>query len=189
MTDRYTLPANAQLQRPGWPVRLALLALVVIVPLTVASVDRALDRHVSAGVTWTSLAVLAVLVGAIWAVMDWALRRQQLTVSPNGLEVKTGFCRRQWGWDALQLGQARIVDLDEHVELKPRRKRNGMAMPGLKSGWFILRNGQRALVSVRGGHQVLWLPTADGTALLLETPRSRSLLDALTQLAPNPPRA
>ena len=41
-------------------------------------------------------------------------------------------------------------------------KSNGYALPGFRSGWFRLRNWQKAFVATSDGERVLWLPTSRG---------------------------
>src|SRR3546814_5238573 len=96
------------------------------------------------------------------------MRRHDITLDGDGLAIRTTFYSRKLGWSELQLQQARVVDLDEHTELKPMLKTNGTSFPGLRSGWFRLRNRSKALVAMGSGPRVLHLPTTQGYDLLLQ---------------------
>src|SRR3546814_8647323 len=85
------------------------------------------------------------------------MRRHDITLDGDGLAVKTTFYSRKLGWGELRVQQARVVDLDEHTELKPMLKTNGTSFPGLRSGWFRLRNRRKALVAMGSGPRVLHL--------------------------------
>ena len=61
-------------------------------------------------------------------------------------------------------------------------------MPGLKSGWFRLRNRNKALVAIAGGKRVLWIPTRAGYDLLLQPRNPQALLDELRKMADRTPR-
>src|SRR3546814_18942382 len=86
------------------------------------------------------------------------MRRHQITLDGDGLAVKTTFYSRKLGWGELRVQQARVVDLDEHTELKPMLKTNGTSFPGLRSGGFRLRNPRKALVSMGSGRACCTCP-------------------------------
>lgn len=182
------LPENARLQPPGHRPRLLLFVTVFCLPLALACFDPDLGKHARFGGAAASLFAIALLLLPVWAVLDWALRRQRLALDSAGLHVTTCFYRRNLPLASLQLDKARVVSLDEHLELKPARKTNGTSLPGFKSGWYRLRNGDKALVSIRSGRRVLWLPTDQGYTLLLEPDNAIALLEHLRQQAGNAAR-
>lgn len=183
------VPAGAQLQGPGRLPRLLLFVLVFCLPLALASFDPDLGKHARFGGAASSMFAIALLLLPVWAALDWALRRQRLAIGSEGLVVTTSFYRRNLPLAALRLEQARVVNLDEHIELRPRWKTNGTALPGIKQGWYRLANGNKALVSIRRGHRVLWLPTDAGFDLLLEAVDARQLIEHLRQVASDRARA
>ena len=79
--------------------------------------------------------------------------------------------------------QARVVDLDEQVELRPTLKTNGFSIPGFHSGWFLLRNRRRTFVAIGNGRRRLWLPGSGRYDLLLEPVDPAALLARLRELA------
>lgn len=127
---------------------------------------------------------IAVFGGAIALVIDLAMRRHRITVDADGIEVATTFYKRRLGWSELQLDQGRVVNLDEHVDLKPRWKTNGTEIPGFKSGWFRLRNRKKALVAMTRGPRMVWIPTTNDYGLLLQPRQPQALLDHLRATAP-----
>ena len=130
------------------------------------------------------LAGVALLGGAIAFVVDRAMRRHRVTVDADGVEVATTFYRRRLGWAQLRLDEARVANLDEHTHLKPALKSNGTALPGFRSGWFRLRNRDKALVAMTSGPRVTWIPTTEGYALLLQPRQPQALLDHLRERCP-----
>lgn len=181
------LPADAQLQPASPRTRAVLFALMVGLPLVLISFDPKLGSYATYGGVGASFAMVALLAVAIWLLVDWSLRRQSIKVDEQGITVTTTFYQRQLSWPALDLAQARVVNPDEHTEFKLRRKTNGTSLPGFKSGWYRLRNGSKALVAIRRGERVAWLPTGAGYGLLLEPARAQSLLDYLKRVAPRHP--
>jgi hypothetical protein len=186
-----------QLQPVPASTRTWLLLLVLVLPVAVIVVAMAWGtstpgpKNLVAGSVWLTnavfdLGILAICGGTHWFLAR-ALRRHRVGIDGNGLEVATTFYERRLGWNELQPAQARVVDLDEHTELKPMLKTNGTALPGLKSGWFRLRNRRKSLVAIAGGRRVLHLPTTAGYDLLLQPRQPQALLQRLRELAPPRP--
>lgn len=131
----------------------------------------------------TVLAV-GIFMGVAWRVLAAAMDRQALRLDHTALEVDAGFHRTRMALAAMHLDKARLIDLDEHVELLPRFKRKAFSVPGgFRSGWYQLRNRRRAFVATGEGRQVLWLPCDGDHDLLLEVRDPRTLLAQLRTLA------
>ncbi|WP_057638874.1 PH domain-containing protein [Stenotrophomonas ginsengisoli] len=177
------LPDAARLKGPGRKSRFLLFVLVFCLPLALASLDPDLGKHARFGGAASAMLAIALLLGPVWGVLDWALRRQHLALGTDGLTITTSFYKRSVPLSGLKLEQARVVNLAEHIDYKPRLKTNGTSLPGIKSGWFRLANGNKALVSIRQGERVLWLPTSEGYDLLIEPVDARQLIDHLQQVA------
>lgn len=188
-----SLPAW-QLQPASSTTRLWLFLLAVVLPVAItigalafAANDPA-PKQLIGNSTWLTNAVivigLLVLCLAIHWIIGRALRRHRITLDGDGLTIATTFYTRKLGWDGLQLQQARVVDLDEHTGLKPLFKSNGTNLPGFRSGWFRLRNRNKALVATAGSPRVLYLPTTQGYDLLLQPRQPQALLQRLQKLAP-----
>ena len=143
-------------------------------------------RLIADSETMTWLAVMGGTSGLMLAIgwfIDRMLRRHRIALGAQGIEITTTFYRQSLALAELQLAQARVVDLDEHTELKPSWKTNGTALPGFKSGWFRMRNRHKAFVAMTTGPRVLWLPTSKGHDLLLQPRQPQALLDRLREMA------
>src|SRR3546814_4825529 len=110
-------------------------------------------------------------------ISDWSS-----DVCSSDLAIRTTFYSRKRGGSELQLQHARVVDLDEHTELKPMLKTNGTSLPGLRSGWFRLRNRHKALVAMGSGPRVLPPTTTQDYDLLLHARTPKPLLQRLREL-------
>lgn len=82
----------------------------------------------------------------------------------------------------LDLDSARIVDLDEHDELRPRLRLWGFGLPGFHAGHYLLRNRARAFCLLTRRAKVLVLPRRDGRFVLLSPEQPQALLDRLREL-------
>ena len=196
------LDPRLQLEPASGRSRLWLLLLTVVMPVSLSLVlplladgynpaaDLIDDSLVAS--RWLDQAfgplLVAAVTGMIWFVLDLLMRRHRLRLDATGLEVATTFYRQKLALSELLLDTARVVSIDEHPELKPMLKTNGMALPGFRSGWFRSRAFKKLFVATAGGEQLLWLPTRRGHALLLQPRQPRDLLQRLRELAGDSPR-
>jgi hypothetical protein len=186
VADWQLAPASARAR--GWLFGLAFLLPVVLVTVAMAAtMGRATSGSLLAGsvaLTWlASVGGVALVCGAVWVVLDRALRRHRIELDGANLVVRTTFYTRSLPIADLRVDQARSVVLAERPEYRPTLKTNGFALPGFSSGWFRLRNGERALVATTGGPRAVWLPTTRDHAVLLEPRQPQALLDRLAELA------
>jgi hypothetical protein len=191
------LDPRLQLVPPGSRPRLWMFGLCVLLPIlvTVAALlaVKGGDTHwdFAGGDPIMMGAVIvgaeALLMSAIWALLDRAMHRHRLALSADSLEVKTSFYSRVVPLTELKLDEARVVDLDERTEFRPGVKTNGYSVPGFHSGHFRLRNREKAFVAIVGERRALWLPTARNAGLL-QPQQPDALLNRLRELATNPLR-
>jgi hypothetical protein len=191
-----TLDPRLQLVPPGTKPRLLMFLLCVMLPFVTTAVAlwwmvrsgeamNLIGDDVSLTVLLTAGGVLA-LVLAIWFMLDRAMHRHRLLLTPLALEVKTSFYSTLVPLSELNLEQARVIDLHERIEFKPRLKTNGYAIAGFNSGHFRLKNGEKAFVAMAGERRALWLPTSRGKGLLLQPRQPEALLKRLRELAGTP---
>ena len=192
-----------QLVPPGPRARAWLFTLCLLLPLVITAATLAIPvltgnatSLVGGSVPLTVALVLgglALLCGALWWVLARFMRRQGLAITGAELDVRSSFYRCRMPLAELKLEQARVVDLDEHTELRPTLKTNGFSIPGFRSGWFLLRNRRRTFVAIGDGRRKLWLPGSGRRDLLIEPVDPAAMLARLRELAADglatPPRA
>lgn len=172
-----------QLAPPGERAGRWLFVLVAALPSAIIAATIAMQalRHDGGGRPLV-LAFIVPAFLALWWLLRWLMHRQHLQVSTEALEVRSSMYRCRVALPALDLARSRVLDLDEHPELRPALKTNGFSLPGYRSGWFRLRNRRRCFTATAGGRRVLWL-TSDAHDLLLEPRDPAALLARLRQLA------
>ncbi len=113
-------------------------------------------------------------------------RTARFEVSAAGLRISgVPFYSRLVPAQALRIEEARLVDLRSERGLAPRRRTNGIGLPGFSGGWFRLGNGEKALVFVTTPLAV-YVPTRGDYSLVL-TPRDPDgLLRELRRVAAEP---
>ena len=119
--------------------------------------------------------VLLAILALLWV----ALTRRRVRLDGGILEVAAGLNTHRVPVADIDDRAARIVDLDEHVQLRPGLKSFGTSAPGYHAGSFRLRDGQPAFVLLTGRQRVLLLPVRPGKRLLLSLEHPQQLLDAL----------
>lgn len=160
---------------------LFLLAFALPVGITVAALGMILRQAPAhSAVIGASTLILVLLVAlGVWWLLKRGIARRRFVLIGDSIEVATLLARERIALAELDLARARVANLGERTELQPLLKLWGAGLPGLRSGWFLLRNRRRTLVSMAGGTSVLWLPTRKRFDLLLELQQPQAALDAL----------
>lgn len=152
------------------------LAAVMVLPaLVVAGLLLVGVPPEQAQAPWLAMPLLA----AAAVLMAWAYRRRRAVFDGRMLAVTATLFHRRVARDAIDLANARVVDLAEHTALRPRWRLFGMGLPGYRAGWYTLPRRQRGFCLVTDTRRVLWLPLRAGGGLLLSLERPQALLDAL----------
>lgn len=159
--------AQPSLVQASSRARAWLAGLVVVLPLVLVSVAE-VGRGGPAGGAWSAVGGVFLFCLLLWAVLDALVRRHRLHLDSSGLSVTTTLYRRHFTLPELDLATAGVVDLDERPEFRPMLRTNGLSVPGFRSGWYRLRNGNRALVAAAGGQRLLRIPTRAGHDLILQ---------------------
>ncbi len=186
MTRVPTRNAALELVMPDGRARGIFFGICVVLPMLITTLALVLARaphpsiegatDASAAVPVTAIAGELLVAASLWFVLDRLMLRHRLQLDRSRIDIVTSFYRRSLALDELRMQQARVVDLDEHTELRPGLKTNGMATPGFRSGWFRLRNREKAFVAMASGPRVLWIPTSAGFGLMLEVAQPQALL-------------
>lgn len=177
-----------RLEPPNTRAFWVLLVLVVVLPLALVLVlpqaggDVAGTGDPLRARLFAALGVGALLL-AVFGVLGAMMRRHRLLHDAAGIELATSFYRRRLAWPELRLQDARVLSLAERTEYRPMFKSNALSLPGFRSGWFRSRQLDKQLVATVGGDRVLWLPTTQGYALLLQPRNPPAALEALRELA------
>lgn len=164
---------------PGRFAPLALLLTVAALALGVLAMPRqqATELPLLAAVFMLALLPVGPLV---------ALSRRRISIDGNQLVVAATFYTRRVAVDALDLAQARILDLAEHTGYRPMLGINRFGLPGLRAGHYLLRNRSRAFCLLTRFERVLVLPCRDGRYLLISPDDPQALLSRLRALAEAP---
>jgi hypothetical protein len=118
---------------------------------------------------WLLIPVIVILLAAI-ALLATSLRgahASRFEIRADGLRLEGDLYGRLLPKAQLRVDLARRVELAREEQLRPKWRRIGTALPGYQSGWFRLRNGEKALLYLTDRTRAVYIPTTAGYSLLL----------------------
>ena len=126
------------------------------------------------GICLVLAAVLLVL-----AYTAYSARHSRIEIHDDHLRIVGDLWGRSIPLGALDVDGAQSLDLAMRTEYAPSRRTLGTGLPGYASGWFRLRNGEKALAYITDSKQIAYIPTSEGYALLLSVPDPARLIERL----------
>jgi hypothetical protein len=115
------------------------------------------------------------LFGFLWH----SMHNTTFEVSGEGIRIRGDLYGRTIPLSKLRLDQARVLDISHDPDHGLSWRTNGVGMPGYASGWFRLKNGEKALVFLTRRNRILYVPTVENYALLVSPKDPNGLLAAL----------
>ena len=137
---------------------------------------------------WFMIPVVVILVGAV-VLLATSIRGAQSStfeIGPEGLRLHGDLYGRLIPKAELRVDLARRVDLTREDGLRPKWRRMGTALPGYQSGWFRLRNGDKALLYLTDRTRAVYVPTTAGYGLLLSPVDPDAFLSRLRTVLSSP---
>ena len=128
--------------------------------------------------------LLLAIVPVILVMSIRGSRNASFEVRNDGLEIHGDLYGRFIPTSHLKLQDARRVDFQQDGTLRPRVRTMGTALPGYQSGWFRLRNGEKALVYLTDRTRAVYVPTSEGFSVLVSPTDADGFLAALRKLGP-----
>ena len=131
---------------------------------------------------WMALLILPVF--GITAYLSMAPKLIRYEVSPNQLRIRGDLLYgRSLAISDLRLEESQSVDLTTSKEYRLTLRTNGTGLPGYKAGWFRTAGGRKALVFLRGLHEVVVIPHKEGYLLLLSPADPAAFMRSLQSAA------
>lgn len=157
-----------------------LLGALLLIPIVVVAIAYARDSSTTA-INPLELCMAVAVFGAAGGITVFGLKRREVTFDGVTLVVKAAMFTQRVAVASLDLENARVVDLRERTDLKPRFRTFGMSLPGFNAGWFRMRGGKKGFCLLTSQERVAWVPAREGTDLLVSMQQPRAFLDALRQ--------
>ena len=176
MNRRFELPP------PGLFPRLVPFLVGGLTPLVLAAVVATTSPP--GRVPWLELLPSLLAMPVVGLLIAVNLQGRVVEIIGDRLRVRRWPLPRYFRLDSLDLAAARVTDFEREPALRPAIKLIGARMPGLRSGWFMLRDRRSAYLLTGSGTRVLVVPMHDKRLLVLGVERPEALLAALRDGGP-----
>jgi uncharacterized protein (DUF58 family) len=142
----------------------------------------------SSGPLWFLGTVCLLLLGIVLLMgyLAYSARNVSFQVSPEGLRISRSIYGRTIPAASLRLDSVKRVDLTEDHDYRIKWRTNGAGMPGYNTGWFKLRNGEKALLFLTDRRRVVHVPTRDRYSLLLSVSEPEQFIQTLNEVLASP---
>ena len=114
------------------PILMVVLILVIVIPLTILTIG----------------------------IMS-SLKNTTLTLTEEELIIKSAFYGRKIPLENIMIDGIKAISLDEDTDYDLAMRTNGTALSQFKSGWFRLKDREKALVFITDKDSVALIPTKD----------------------------
>lgn len=128
------------------------------------------------------LAVIIILLSIVLAALaytGYSAYHSRVEVHHGQIHIMGDFWARSLPIQSLDLERAEILNLSRQSKYALRVRTFGTSLPGYSSGWFRLRNGEKALAYLTSQKSVVYLPTSLGYSLLLNVKQPHEFLSTL----------
>ncbi|NIM18799.1 MAG: hypothetical protein GTO51_00890 [Candidatus Latescibacteria bacterium] len=138
----------------------------------------------SSGPIWLLVFIGVFMVGMVilFGYLAYSSRHVTFELGPEGLRIRGDMYGRSIPASALIVDEVRPIDLGLEKGFQLKWRTNGAGLPGYKSGWFKLRNGQKALAFITDKRRVVYVPTQDGYSVLLSVREPDEFVRACKEL-------
>ena len=131
------------------------------------------------------IAIIGLLLTGVLGVLlytGYASMHSRVELKNDQLKLVGDLWGRTIPLESLDVSETRILNLNRGSEYSLKWRTFGTSLPGYSSGWFRLRNGQKALVSLTRSDRIVYIPTSLGYSLLLSIEQPEQFIEALQQL-------
>jgi len=106
-------------------------------------------------------------LASFFAYIACFLNNVRFEIEPQGLRIKAAMYGRLIPARSLVKENIKVLDLNKDEFYRPQSRTNGMSLPGYHTGWYVLRNKEKALLFLTDQSKVVYVPTGDGYSLLM----------------------
>jgi hypothetical protein len=123
----------------------------------------------STGSIWFLGIICLVLLGlvALLIYLTYSARNTSFEISAHGLRIAGSVYGRTIPSESLISEQIKPVNLHTDSAYRIRWRTNGAGLPGYNTGWFRLRNREKALLFLTDRSRAVYIPTRDRYSVLL----------------------
>lgn len=108
-------------------------------------------------------------------------RKPTFAVTRDGLRISNSFFTRIIPAAELRTSDAIIIDFAQFPMMSPKWRLAGFHFWRRQSGWYVLKNGERALLFLTRHDQIIYIPTNKGYSILLTPENPLQFLASMTK--------
>ena len=127
---------------------------------------------------WGFSLVMIALIG-LFVYIGYSSRHMVFAVSDDGLRISGGLYGRSIPGEQIAGDNVKVLNLNVDTEYKPKRRTNGIGLPGYQAGWFKLKNNEKALLFVTDQSRVVYVPTTENYSVLLSVREAEEFAESL----------
>ena len=128
------------------------------------------------------IGVLLLAIIILMAYTAYSSRHVRFELDQAGLKIKGDMYARFIPGSSLLIDQIASLHLGRDVNYRLKWRTNGVGLPGYSSGWFKLKNGEKALAFVTDQTRVVRIPTRDGYSVLMSVTEPDKFIQACQEL-------
>jgi hypothetical protein len=163
------IPASSGVNIFLWVLGLFFAALIVVVFI--------MPGYDAAAITVTLVVAVGVIV--LFASLAYQAKHASFTLTEDGLKIGPGLYGKFIPKEKIDVTGIKVLNLKMDREYLLKWRMNGSGLPGYKSGWFKLKNKEKALVFVTDLSSIVYIPTTDKYAVLLSVRDADLMVEAI----------
>jgi hypothetical protein len=132
-------------------------------------------------ITLAAIGLVLILILGLFIFIGYSSRNVRFELSDQGLKITGGIYGRFIPKEAINAGEAEIINLETSQEYKPRLRTNGVGLPGYQEGWFKLKNSEKALLFVTDRSNVVYIPTTQDYSVMLSVMNTEEFYQSIKQ--------
>jgi hypothetical protein len=122
--------------------------------------------------------ILIAIIG-LFIFIGYSSRHVGFGVSDEGLRISRALYGRFIPRGDVVAEEVKVINLNINSEYKPKRRTNGIGLPGYAEGWFKLKNNEKALMFVTDQASVVYIPTKKDYSVLLSVREAEEFADLI----------
>jgi hypothetical protein len=137
----------------------------------------------SGGPVWLFVVIVVFMlcITSLFGYLAFSSRHVRLEISEAGLRIRGDIYGRSIPAASVLVDELKVLNLARDRTYTLQWRTNGAGLPGYKSGWFKLANGEKALAFVTDPTRVLCIPTRDGYSVLVSVAEPEKVKEKLKE--------
>jgi hypothetical protein len=128
------------------------------------------------------LAIISILLVAITIFFIGAtisVNNTKCIFEDNRIKINSFQYGTSVNYAEIAISNVKLINIKSEPEYDLKIRSNGIGLPGLKTGWFKLNNGERALAFITNPEKVIYIPTSRNYSVLLSIEDGNGFIEEL----------